>query len=107
MKRYGNLWDEIISFENLHLAAKKAQRGKREWPNVLAFNDRLEDELFQLQAELTGQTYRCGEYRSFIIYEPATLTLSVQSWLAHLNHANSKMLKTDIFSGLTFQRGIS
>ncbi len=29
MKRYGNLWPEIISFTNLLRAAKKAQKGKR------------------------------------------------------------------------------
>jgi hypothetical protein len=29
MKRFGNLWQEIISFENLLIAAQQAQRGKR------------------------------------------------------------------------------
>lgn len=35
MERYGNLWPDIIAFENLLLAARKAQRGKRYQPNVL------------------------------------------------------------------------
>ena len=29
MKRVGNLWDGMISFENLLRAAEKARRGKR------------------------------------------------------------------------------
>lgn len=29
MKRYGNLWSQIIEFDNLLMAARQAQRGKR------------------------------------------------------------------------------
>jgi RNA-directed DNA polymerase len=35
VKRHNHLWPEITSFENLLLAAKKAQRGKRFRENVL------------------------------------------------------------------------
>lgn len=49
MKRYGNLWPEVIDFENLLLAARKAQKGKRYRENVLAFNYNLESELLRLQ----------------------------------------------------------
>jgi hypothetical protein len=45
MKRFGNLWQEIISFENLPIAAQQAQRGKRFRPNVLEFNYQLEPNL--------------------------------------------------------------
>jgi hypothetical protein len=49
MKRYGDLGQQIVSFENLLLAARQAQRGKRFRDNVLAFNYNLEQELQQLQ----------------------------------------------------------
>lgn len=49
MKRYNNFWPEIISFENLLLAARQAQKGKRFRDNVLAFNYNLECELAPLQ----------------------------------------------------------
>lgn len=52
MKRSGNLWNEIIAFNNLLSAAQQAQRGKRLRENVLEFNYNLEQELFQLQEEL-------------------------------------------------------
>lgn len=29
MKRYGNLYPQIIDFDNLYLSARKAQKGKR------------------------------------------------------------------------------
>ncbi len=47
MKRYGNLWPEIITFENLYYSAKQAQKGKRYRDNVLDFNYNLATELFQ------------------------------------------------------------
>ncbi len=55
MKRIGNLWPQITDFGNLVEATRKAQRGKRQRENVLAFNYRLEDELLQLQDELLAQ----------------------------------------------------
>lgn len=57
MKRYGNLWPQITDFDNLLLAAKLAQRGKRLRGNVLEFNYALECELFRLQRELRGRGY--------------------------------------------------
>ncbi|NJN61302.1 MAG: RNA-directed DNA polymerase [Coleofasciculaceae cyanobacterium RL_1_1] len=70
MKRYGNLYPQILDFENLLLAARKAQRGKRYRPPVLEFNDRLESNLLQLQRELRDRTYQPGAYKTFEIYEP-------------------------------------
>lgn len=65
MKRYGNLWNEIIAFGNLLSAAQQAQRGKRFRENVLEFNHNLEQELFQLQEELQSKTYSRGNYTTF------------------------------------------
>lgn len=63
MKRYGNLYPQISTFENLLVAARQAQRSKRYRSNVLAFNYNLEAELFQIQTELTTQIYQPGTYR--------------------------------------------
>ncbi len=57
MKRYGNLYSQIVDFDNLYLSAKKAQKSKRFRPNVLAFNYNLETELLTLQQELINKTY--------------------------------------------------
>ena len=42
MKRYGNLYPQIVEFENIYLAARKAKKGKRFRDNVLEFNYNLE-----------------------------------------------------------------
>ncbi len=43
MKTYRNLYAQIISFENLYLAFRKARKGKRSRPEVAAFELDLED----------------------------------------------------------------
>ena len=52
MKRYGNLWAKLISFEALLRAAEQACKGKRFRPDVAAFHFNLEHELWALHEEL-------------------------------------------------------
>lgn len=70
LKRYGNLYEEIISFENLLLASKKAFRGKRGRPKVAEFYFELEKELLHLREELLNKTYEPRPLRTFLIFEP-------------------------------------
>lgn len=86
MKRIGNLWPQIIDFGNLYQAAQRAQKGKRYCPNVLRFNDRLGDELLELQHELKTQTYEPGDYRTFKIYEPKPRLISAAPYRDRVVH---------------------
>ncbi len=86
MKRYGQLWPRITSFENLLRAAHKAQRGKRFRPNVLAFNHHLEDHLLQLQTALRQQTYQPGQYRTFEIFEPKPRIIAAAPYTDRVVH---------------------
>jgi len=86
MKRYGNLWHSIVDFENLLLAARQAQRGKRFRENVLAFNYNLEQELHQLQFELQTQTYVPGNYRTFQIWDPKPRLISAAPYRDRVVH---------------------
>jgi retron-type reverse transcriptase len=86
MKRYRNLWEQIIAFENLLQASRQAQRGKRFNPNVLAFNDNLEAELHQLQHELATQTYRPGTYTTFQIRDPKPRLISAAPYRDRVVH---------------------
>ncbi|MCC5638617.1 RNA-directed DNA polymerase [Nostoc sp. CHAB 5844] len=86
MKRYGNLWSEVIAFDNLLSAAHKAQKGKRFRENVLVFNYNLEQELFQLQAELESKTYCPGTYKTFQIYEPKPRMISAAPYRDRVVH---------------------
>lgn len=70
MKRIGNLFEVIVSYENLHRAYLNARKGKRFRNEVLAFSHNLEEHLIALQKELTEKTYRVGKYRELYVYEP-------------------------------------
>jgi RNA-directed DNA polymerase len=86
MRRQGNLWPQLISFENLLQASKQAQSGKRYRPSVLAFNYDREGSLFQLQSELIERTYRPGEYRTFVIRDPKSRLISAAPYRDRVVH---------------------
>jgi retron-type reverse transcriptase len=86
MIRYGNLWPDIVDFENLLVAARQAQRGKRFRGNVLAFNYAIERELFKLQAELRAHTYQPGAYRTFMIRDPKDRLISAAPYRDRVVH---------------------
>jgi retron-type reverse transcriptase len=69
MKTYRTLYPQIVDFENLYLAFRKARKGKRNRLEVAAFEFDLEANLFQLQEELAARTYAPGPYRNFFIRE--------------------------------------
>ncbi|MBI5398986.1 group II intron reverse transcriptase domain-containing protein [Candidatus Saganbacteria bacterium] len=76
MKRYGNLFEKLISFENLLLASKKAQKGKRFKDSTGNFNLELEKELLLIQHELRQGLYKPGTYKRFLIFEPKKRLIS-------------------------------
>lgn len=86
MKRHGNLWSQITSFDNLILAAKKAKQGKTFYPNVMRFNANLEEELIKLQQELITQSYYPGNYTAFYIYEPKPRLISASPYRDRVIH---------------------
>ena len=86
MKRYGNLYPKIIEFNNLFLAAHKAQLGKRYRDNVLDFNFNLEREIFNLQQELKDKTYQPGAYRTFHITDPKSRLISAAPYRDRVVH---------------------
>ena len=70
IKRYGNLYEKIYSFENLYNAYLKARKNKRYREEVLRFTANLEENLITIQNELVWETYKVGRYREFYVYEP-------------------------------------
>lgn len=66
-KRVNNLFEKIVSFENLVLASKKSRKGKRYRDSTLAFDLNLELNLINLQKELIDKTYKPSAYREFFI----------------------------------------
>jgi retron-type reverse transcriptase len=86
MKRHANLFQQIISFENLFLASRKARRGKRTNGNVMRFEMDVEEELFKLQEELATRTYVPGPYREFKIFERKPRKISAAPYRDRVVH---------------------
>jgi len=67
MKSYNNLFEKIVSFENIHLGYLKARKGKRYKKDILSFSFNLEENLISIKNDLNDGTYKHGEYKEFII----------------------------------------
>ena len=85
-KRFYDLYPQLTSFANLHLAYRQAAKGKRGQPEVAAFEYSLENNLFTLQAELQDQSYRPGAYRSFYIRDPKRRLISAAPFRDRVVH---------------------
>ena len=111
MKRYGNLFSHIISFENLYLASRKSRKGKRLKDNVIRFEENIEAELFSLQEELISKTYRPGIYREFAIYERKPRKISAAPYRDRIvHHALCNIIepifeKTFVFDSYACRKG--
>lgn len=70
MKRIGNLYQRIISVENLQLADEKARKGKTNSYGVKQHDKNREQNLISLHESLRDGTFATSPYRTFIIHEP-------------------------------------
>jgi len=70
MKRIGNLYEQIISIENLKLADSIARKGKLKQPGVIAHDKNHERNILKLHEMLKNKTYKTSEYTTFTIFEP-------------------------------------
>jgi retron-type reverse transcriptase len=86
MKRQGNLFARICSFDNLLRAARLARRNKRFKPEPMRFQMQLEPNLFELQAELVAGTYCPGAYRAFRIRDPKPRLISAAPFRDRVVH---------------------
>lgn len=86
MKRYGNLFQKIIAYENLIKAAYKAFRGKKNKDAVLRFYFYYEYELLRLKRELTSGTYTPRPLRHFLIRDPKLRLISAPAFRDRVLH---------------------
>lgn len=75
MKRIGNLYQKIISVENLVLADEKAQKGKSGQYGVMLHNRNRDENINNLHILLKTMAYRTSEYDIFQVYEPKERTV--------------------------------
>ena len=77
---------DVYRWDNLYAAFRKASKGKRGKQPVATFEFRLEDNLIQLQDELTSETYRPGPYESFFVHEPKRRLISAAPFRDRVVH---------------------
>jgi len=70
MKRFGNLFEKIISVENLQLADEKARKGKLKSYGVRHHDKNREANILRLHESLKDKTYRTSDYEVFSIKDP-------------------------------------
>ncbi len=63
-------FEEIISFESLYRAHRRARLGKRHKKEVIEFELNLSQNLWQLHYDLKYGKYQVGGYHKFMIYDP-------------------------------------
>lgn len=70
MKVYRNLFEKIVSKENLLEAWDDFKKGKRNKSDVQLFERHLGDNLFQLHRDLIHKRYKHDEYVDFYVRDP-------------------------------------
>jgi retron-type reverse transcriptase len=87
-------WPELTSLPNLFDAARRAADGKKSRPDVAAFRANLEPELYRLQRQLAGGSYRPGPYRAFRILDPKPRLISAAPFRDRVvHHALTNMVE--------------
>lgn len=70
MKRIGNLYERIISVDNLILADAKARKGKKRSYGVRHHDKNREENILRLHEVLKLKTFSTSEYDVFTVFEP-------------------------------------
>ncbi len=86
MKRHGDLFEKLITFENLYYAFRKAFKGSGRSEEACCYSFDLERNLFSLRDELVQAEYQPGTYRYFKVYEPKERTISVAPFRDRVVH---------------------
>lgn len=86
MRRVGCLFERVVAWTNLLIAAKKAARGKRSRPVVARFFFNLEFELIRLQRELETGKWAPGPCRTFSIRDPKPRRISAAPFRDRVVH---------------------
>jgi retron-type reverse transcriptase len=86
MKRYGNLYKEICSYENFEFAYKKARKHKTKKPYVIEFEKNLKHNLLLLRTELLLHCYSPIPLVNFTIYDPKMRKISKSDFRDRVVH---------------------
>lgn len=86
MKRIGNIYDQVISIDNLLLADTIARRGKSRQTGIINFDKNFDQNIADIYRELATGTYRTSNYTTRIIYEKKEREISVLPYRDRIVH---------------------
>jgi len=70
VRRHGNLWESVVSMDNLRLAYRRASRGRKRKRPVERFARDLHANLEEIRRSLIERTFTTGHYTVKTVYEP-------------------------------------
>jgi len=83
---YNNLYNKIISSENLALAWLRARKHKTRKLYVMEFEADLQNNLLKLHEELKNQKYKPEQLKTFILRDPKTRKISKSAFRDRIVH---------------------
>ena len=86
MKTYKNLYQEVVSEENLYLAYKKARKHKTTKDYVIDFEKDLENNILLLHSKLLLHSYNPKPLVNFIVRDPKTRKISKSNFRDRVIH---------------------
>jgi RNA-directed DNA polymerase len=86
MKRFGNLFEMVVSWPNMVLASRRARNRKRRRESVARFEFDVEFNLSDLRHELIANRYVPGPYKTFEIFEPKLRQISAAPYRDRVIH---------------------
>ena len=85
-RRHDNLFSRIANFQALHIAARRAVKGKRKKSSAASFFANLEGELLALESQLRAGEYRPGRYVAFEVSDPKRRIVSAAPFRDRVVH---------------------
>lgn len=70
------IFEQIVNFENILLAAYQCRKGKTTATATLSFFNHLEENIIQIQNELIWDMYEMSPYHHFYVFEPKRRLIS-------------------------------
>lgn len=70
MKRVNNIYEKIISIENLNLADEIARKGKSKQYGIIQHDKNRDENILKLHETLKANAYKTSEYDIFKVFEP-------------------------------------
>lgn len=104
MKRYGNLWKDICSMDNVNLAIDLALNGKKVRPYHTKFLNEKEILTNNLYNSLVNETYTFSKPQSFFVYEPKQRIIHHAPFYPDkiLHHCLMNIIKPIVINNLTY-----